>query len=237
VVPDQYRPPDADEPEEAPGQDPDAGIDSRALDDLLTPAFLADRTSRGPVGSTPLSGRRGPVGSTPLPGRRGVTKTLEHESLRLTELLRDDLVKLPLVSDDMWDAIDELVRLLVVAGDLPKRLAKSAVESVREREAIRPTGWKDGLALPNGRVPGLRKITAALGVSPEGIDFGCRDGLPARIIVLIFLPVAGYSRFAPGIEDVARTFDDELLREAILAARKPIEVVEAVEEAEAWEFG
>ncbi len=74
-------------------------------------------------------------------------------------------------------------------------------------------------------------------VSRAGIDFGCRDGLPARIVVLMLFPVGRYSRFAPGIEDVVGTFDDALLREAILAAREPVEIVEAIEEAEAWEFG
>ena len=192
----------------------------------------------GPPEVDAEAGDRSPENTlTPASPRRGTGRETEQESLRLTELLREDLVKLPVLSDDMWGAIEELVALMVVAGDLPKGLAEAAMKSVREREAIRSTGWKNGLAFPTGRVAGLRRIAAAVGVSLSGVDFGCRDGLPAKIIVLIFFPVGRYSRFAHGIEGMARTFDDPLLRETILAARKPDEVVEAIEDAEAWELG
>jgi len=165
------------------------------------------------------------------PAPRG--KTQEPECLRLSELVDEDLVRLPLLPSDKWDAVEDLIRLLVTAGELPARLANAALEAAREREAIRPTGWKYGLAFPNGRVPGLRLVTAAVGVSPMGVDFGCRDGLPARIVVFLLFPEARYARYANGIADIAETFDDAGLRERILAARAPAEVVEAIEDAEA----
>jgi len=156
----------------------------------------------------------------------------ESESLRLTELIREELVRHPLRATGQWAAVDELIRLMVSRREMPSSLAPAARAAVREREAIRPTGLKYGLALPNGRVPGLKRIVVAIGVSPGGIDFVCRDGLPARTIVLALLPEGLYSRFAPGIEAIAETFEDPALRESILAARTPREVVEAIEDAE-----
>lgn len=160
----------------------------------------------------------------------------ERETLRLTELIRDDLVRLPLRATDRWGAIDELIRLMVSLREVPASLASVAKAAVREREAIRPTGWKYGLALPNGRVPGLKQIVVAIGISLGGIDFVCRDGLPAQIIVLVLMPEACYSRFAPGIDAIAGTFEDPVFREVILAARTPDEVVEAIEDAESREL-
>jgi len=156
----------------------------------------------------------------------------ESESLRLTELIREELVRHPLRATGRWGAVDELIRLVVSRREMPSSLAPAARAAVREREAIRPTGWKYGLALPNGRVQGLKRIVVAIGISPGGIDFVCRDGLPARTIVLALLPEALYSRFAPGIEAIAETFEDPMLREGILAARTPREVVEVIEDAE-----
>ncbi|MHC5057209.1 MAG: PTS sugar transporter subunit IIA [Planctomycetota bacterium] len=160
----------------------------------------------------------------------------EPESLRLTELIREGLVRLPLRATDQWGAVDELIKLMVSRREVPSGLASAAKAAVREREAIRPTGWKYGLALPNGRVPGLKRIVAAIGVSPGGVDFACRDGLPARIIVLVLLPEACYSRFAPGIDVLTETFEAPGLREAILAAKTPGKVVVAVEDAESREL-
>ena len=160
----------------------------------------------------------------------------EPESLRLTELIREDLVRLPLRATDQWGVVDELIKAMVSRREVPAGLVPAAKAAVREREAIRPTGWKYGLAIPNGRVAGLKRVVAAIGVSPGGVDFACRDGLPARIIVLVLLPEACYSRFAPGIEVLTETFEDPGLREAILAAKTPGDVVVAVEDAESREL-
>jgi PTS system nitrogen regulatory IIA component len=160
----------------------------------------------------------------------------EPESLRLTELISEGLVKHPLRATDQWGIVDELIKLMVSKREVPAGLVPAAKAAVREREAIRPTGWKYGLALPNGRVPGLKRIVAAIGVSAGGVDFNCRDGLPARIIVLVLLPEACYSRFAPGIDALTETFEDPVLREAILAAKTPGDVVTAVEDAESREL-
>jgi len=160
----------------------------------------------------------------------------EPESLRLTELISEDLVRHPLRATDQWGVVDELIKLMVARREVPAGLVSAAKAAVREREAIRPTGWKYGLALPNGRVPGLKRIVAAIGVSPVGIDFACRDGLPARIIVLVLLPEACYSRFAPGIDALTETFEDPVLRETVLAAKSPAEIVVAIEDAESREL-
>jgi PTS system nitrogen regulatory IIA component len=155
------------------------------------------------------------------------------ETLRLSELMRPEVVTLELHALDQWGAVEELIAKLVEARELSEKLAPAALAATREREAIMPTGWKYGLAFPNGRVRGLRRILAAVGLSRFGVEFGCRDRLPARIIVLFLFPEARYARFAPAIGEVAHMLEDTLLREAILAAREPDEVVEAIEDAEA----
>ena len=180
-----------------------------------------------PTNGAAHNGRHGRLVRSPARSREH-----ESESLRLTELVRDDLVKLPLRATDQWGAVEELIRLMVSRQEVPASLASAALAAVREREAIRPTGWKYGLALPNGRVPGLKRVVVAIGVSVPGIDFVCRDRLPARIIVMILLPEACYSRFAPGLDTIAETFEDPVFRETVLAARSAAEVVEAVEDAE-----
>lgn len=157
----------------------------------------------------------------------------EAESLRLSEFIREAVVKVPLTASDREGAIRELINVLVSAGELPRGLADAALEAVRERETIRPTGWKYGIALPNGRVQGLRRIVAGLGISPGGIPFGCRDGLPAKIVVLFLFPEARYARFAPGLQDIAEMFEDAALRERLLSVRSCTEAIEIIEEAEA----
>jgi mannitol/fructose-specific phosphotransferase system IIA component (Ntr-type) len=156
----------------------------------------------------------------------------EFETLRLSEILREDMVRMPLRAIEKTEALGELISRLVAAKELPAALARSALDAALERESIRSTGWKMGLAFPSGRVRGLKIITAAVGISPCGVEFRCLDGLPARIVVLVFFPPAIYPRFSLAWEDLHDLFDDAVLREKILAAGSPAEVVSAIEEAE-----
>jgi mannitol/fructose-specific phosphotransferase system IIA component (Ntr-type) len=160
----------------------------------------------------------------------------DAESLRLSELLRPPLVRLALKGSDQWAVVRELIGVLVEGEELPFELAEKALQATREREAIRPTGWKYGLALPNGRVSGLRMIVAAVGLALGGVEFGCRDGMPARLVVLLLFPEARYARFSPAINEIADTLADPSVREAIFAARTPDDVIEAIEDAETRDF-
>ena len=163
---------------------------------------------------------------------RALDEPRELEVLRLSEILREDLVKMPLAAIERTEAIGELISQLVAAGEIPTALARAALDAALERESIRPTGWKMGLAFPSGRVRGLKLIAAAVGVSRLGVEFHCLDGLPARIVVLIFYPAATYPRFSLAWDDLADLFEDAALREGILSAAGPAGVVEAIENAE-----
>ncbi len=214
-----------------------AGKSGEGLPEAGGPVF--SRAPAEPDASGPAFSRApaepdasGPAPDVAAPRAAGRSRQHEREFLRLTELLSEDVVKLPLVASDWESAVEELIRLLVAQGELPVELADEAEAAVREREAIRPTGWKYGLAFPNGRVPGLKRIVAAVGVLPAGVDFSCRDGLPARIVVLLLFPEACYARFAPAIEDIAETLQSAPLRETLLGAREPSEVIDVIEEAE-----
>ena len=56
-----------------------------------------------------------------------------RESLRLTELIREDLVRHPLHATDQRGAIDELIKLMVSLREVPALLASVARAAVRER--------------------------------------------------------------------------------------------------------
>ncbi len=167
----------------------------------------------------------------------GARRTQEAPTLRLSELLRKDLIRMPLLSTTMPEAVRELIEHLVEAGELPANLTHVAFEAIRERHAIRSTGWKYGLAFPNGRVRELMLVTAVIGISQVGVDFDCLDGLPAKIVVMLFFPARCYSKYAGAIPDLADLLADPGLRERILAARRPVDVVEAMERAESFRFG
>jgi Kef-type K+ transport system membrane component KefB len=78
-------------------------------------------------------------------------------------------------------ALREMCEVAAAAvSNAPERLLRL----VSERERVLPSGWENGLAVPNARVNGLTRPLVVVAKS-GGIDFDARDGKPARLIILI----------------------------------------------------
>ncbi len=78
--------------------------------------------------------------------------------------------------------------------------------TVLEREELMPTGIENGIAIPHGRVDGLKRPLIAIGISEEGIDFGSRDGSMSHLIFLILIPKDDPQSQLEILADIAKTF-------------------------------
>ncbi len=139
--------------------------------------------------------------------------------------LREELVLVDLVAADKQSAIAELIDLLAQQGRIDDR--DEALRVVLDREEQNPTGLEEGLALPHGRTTAAVGLSCAIGIARAGIDFGARDGKPARIILLILTPTDGED---PYLQFVAWAMSalDAAGRKAVLAAGSPAAVVTAL---------
>lgn len=131
---------------------------------------------------------------------------------------------------DREGVLAELVAALVSDGALTKREAERALELLRKREVLGSTGIGGGVAIPHVKVPGLRRIAAALGLSRAGIEYRSVDGAPVRIVFLVVRPAGEeeeHLRFLQWISGLARHRD---LARFALAAGDVSEVVALLRE-------
>jgi len=103
--------------------------------------------------------------------------------VRLSDVLHPENVKVPLEALDKEEAFEELVDLAARNGFVPD--AGAAVAALAEREAKATTGIGEGVAIPHGKHETIPHLTAALGISPHGIDFDAVDGDPVHIVFLL----------------------------------------------------
>lgn len=105
----------------------------------------------------------------------------------LRPFLRPDLVKLRLKGDTPESILRELVELVSAAGlvDAPEEV----LAAVLAREQSMSTGLERGIAVPHCRTDSVRGLVCAIGLKPEGVDFGALDGQPSRVFVLTLSPV------------------------------------------------
>jgi mannitol/fructose-specific phosphotransferase system IIA component (Ntr-type) len=119
--------------------------------------------------------------------------------MRLSEILKPENIKIPVLSAGKIEAIGELVALLAQNSQILD--AKSVLDAVLEREATRTTGIGNGLAIPHGKASGLDHLVMAIGKPQKPIDFQSIDGKPVTIIWLLCSPP---DQTAPHIHALAR---------------------------------
>jgi mannitol/fructose-specific phosphotransferase system IIA component (Ntr-type) len=89
---------------------------------------------------------------------------------------------------------------------------------VLDRERMMSTGLENGIAIPHGKCNSVKKLIVAVGLKPDGVDFECADGQPARIFLLTLSPA---SRSGPHIRfmaEISRLLQNDNLRSRVLAA-------------------
>jgi mannitol/fructose-specific phosphotransferase system IIA component (Ntr-type) len=146
----------------------------------------------------------------------------------LSELIQEDLIELKLEASNKWDAIEELVDLLISAHELRLTNRSEVVDAVFTRERSLSTGLEHGLAVPHGAVDCAGDILAAVGLSKAGIPFDSLDGQPARLIVLLVIPRGAAQRHVRTLAGIARLASNPDLRSKILSADSASEILEAI---------
>lgn len=150
----------------------------------------------------------------------------------LGEILHSEVVKTALEAENKYEAIDELVDLLVECHEIPVTLRDHIVEVVVEREKSMSTGMEHGIALPHGATDRVDDIIGALGVSRRGIPFESLDGQPAHIVILLVLPKNKFQAHVRTLGGIAHVMSNASLREAIKNASDSESVLRLVEDEE-----
>jgi Kef-type K+ transport system membrane component KefB/mannitol/fructose-specific phosphotransferase system IIA component (Ntr-type) len=107
-------------------------------------------------------------------------------------------------------------------GNAPERLLRL----VWERERVTPSGWENGLAVPNARVNGLPQPIVIVGRSKFGIDFNARDGKSARLIVMIL--TGDHQTQHDLLSDAGELFSRKEAIEQTLSAETFVELIAAL---------
>jgi len=116
------------------------------------------------------------------------------------------------------DALEELIQ---AAKNFSENITLEELrKAVWEREEMMSTGIGQGIGIPHVRLPGLEKITMAVGISREGIaDYESLDNKPVHVIVLIAVPQGQHELYIRLLAEIVGILKREDLRRAIIEAK------------------
>ncbi|NQT86018.1 PTS sugar transporter subunit IIA [bacterium] len=103
--------------------------------------------------------------------------------MKLSELLDEDVILTTLESEDKEEAFAEMIEQLVRAGRITDR--EQALDAILTRERVATTGIGNGVAVPHGKNASVPQLSAALGLSADGIDYDAADEAPVHVVFLI----------------------------------------------------
>lgn len=104
---------------------------------------------------------------------------------------------------------------------------KSLLAAVLAREAIITTGMGHGVGVPHAKIGGIKKSVLAVGISKQGIDYGALDGSVVKIVALFLTPQNNPAEHVQFLADLTKRLKYAHLRQEILDATTPEEVVSA----------
>lgn len=95
-------------------------------------------------------------------------------------------------------------------------LARSLVfDSLFSREKIGSTGLGHGIAIPHGRIKGLREATAAFIRTRTPIPFDAPDAKPVNLIFVLLVPEKANDYHLQIISELAHLFSDKNFRDRL----------------------
>ena len=104
-------------------------------------------------------------------------------------------------------------------------VARSQVfDSLFAREKLGSTGLGQGVAIPHGRIKGLREATVALVRMKEAIPFDAPDGLPVNIACILLVPEKATDKHLQILSELAQMFSDKSFREKLLMSKNNKEI-------------
>ena len=137
--------------------------------------------------------------------------------MNIRKALTLQTVTVSLPGSTKQEVIEALVDLACTGGKVKDRAA--ALESVLAREARMTTGLEHGVAIPHGKTDAVDELVAAVGITPEPVDFAALDGNPCRIFVMTLSSIHRTGPHIQFLSEISRLLKSADIRDRLLAAR------------------
>ena len=99
-------------------------------------------------------------------------------------------------------------------------LARAIVfDSLFAREKLGSTGLGQGIAIPHGRIKGLKQAAGAFLRLSNPVPFDSPDGRPVNLLFVLLVPEQATEEHLQILSELAQRFAERPFREALLAAQ------------------
>lgn len=134
--------------------------------------------------------------------------------MKITDFLSPVDIIPELSGDSMDEVLSELAQHLVSSSRIAD--TEGLVDILMEREKLGSTGIGNGVAIPHGRLSGIKDILAVFGRSRKGIEFHAHDQKQVNLIFLLVAPEDSAGKHLKALARISRVLKSPDCRRALL---------------------
>lgn len=138
--------------------------------------------------------------------------------MSLASLLSAEQIIPEMKATERWDAIVELMDLLVARSQIKPEDKDGILAALKQREETMSTGIGFGIAIPHCSSDRLDKVVAAFGRSSKGIEFDALDNAPVKFVVLFVVPKNQFQTHLRTLASIAKFLNDRTVRDQLASA-------------------
>jgi PTS system nitrogen regulatory IIA component len=132
----------------------------------------------------------------------------------LSKLLSPAGISVACTARDKAGALDAAAALFAAVSGVP---AAGIRASLAAREALGSTGLGQGVAIPHGRLRGIREAQAVVVQLAVPVEFGAPDGRPVGLLVALLVPEHATEEHLEVLSELAQMLSDKDMRAALFA--------------------
>lgn len=137
--------------------------------------------------------------------------------LNISGLIGEELIIDQLKGRTKLEVLQEFSALLFKNGKIDDKEGLTRV--LAAREALGSTGIGDSVAIPHGKLKGIKGLMMAFGRSLNGVEYDSLDGEPARLFFLVIAPEDAPGEHLKALARISRLMKKKEFRESLLRAR------------------
>jgi fructose-specific phosphotransferase system IIA component len=143
--------------------------------------------------------------------------------MNLRDVLSQDMVSLELKATTKEGIIHELLDMIDAHGTIKDR--EAAERDVMKRENELSTGLANGIAFPHAKTSAVDRLSVAIGLKKEGIEFEALDGEPSEVFILSLIPIDENDQYLAFLAAVNMRLTDPDVRDKLKNQKKAAKVV------------
>lgn len=110
-------------------------------------------------------------------------------------------------------------------------IARATVyDALFAREKLGSTGLGQGIAIPHGRIKGLKDATGALIRLKTAVAFDAPDGQPVALLFVLLVPLAATEKHLQLLSELAQMFSSKDFRDSLMTVGDSAAIKELIEQ-------